>query len=215
MRRQRRGAKLNAGSNLRSWQHDRLVPRHAPAPARWETAMDTSLLRRVAITFALAAALSLIASPVAAAPSGDYDPAKLANISIANRLVADVLNGQDAAAAAALVSEDAIIQTQFGEYTGPSGLLAYVAALKHTYPGATFSVLAVESTGDDVAVDWLLTSTRIRMATTGEVASVNIELRGTSVIATDDGQVAGVSFDPGIAVLPDTTAYTAAPGGDV
>lgn len=170
--------------------------------------MKTSLLRRITFTFMLAAVVSMIGSPAAAAPSVDYDPAMLSNLSIANRLVDAVFNGEDPDVATALVSADAVIHTQHGDYSGPQGLLAYIASLKHTYPGATFSVLDAEASGDSVTVDWLLTSTKIRMATTGDVASVDVQLRGSTVIATDEGQIAGVTFDPSPTALPDTAAYT-------
>jgi predicted SnoaL-like aldol condensation-catalyzing enzyme len=174
--------------------------------------MHTSLLRRIIITLMLAAVVSMIASPAAAAPSVDYDPAKLSNLAIANRLIDAVFNEEDAEVATALVSADAVIHTQHGDYSGPQGLLTYIASLKHIFPGAMFSVVDAEASGNNVTVDWLLTSTRIRMATTGDVASVDVELRGSTVIATDEGQIAGVTFDPSVAALPDTAADSPAYG---
>lgn len=177
--------------------------------------MHTSLMRRITITLMLAAVVSMIASPAAAAPSVDDDPGspvKRSNLSIANLLVDAVFNGEDAEVATALVSADAVIHTQHGDYSGPEGLLTYIASLKHTYPGATFSVLDAEASGDSVTLDWLLTSTKIRMATTGDVASVDVQLRGSTVIATDEGQIAGVTFDPSVAALPATVADSPAYG---
>ena len=139
-----------------------------------------------------------LVSPLAATASVAYDDdpgssVRISDLAAAYRLFDQVFNLEDADAAAALVSDDAVIDTQFGEYTGSEGLLTYIANVKHTYPGATFSLTRVSLSDDGVTVNWLLTGTKIRMSGSDEMTSVDVQLRGSTAIAMDDQQIAAIT----------------------
>lgn len=173
-------------------------------------------LRRSALVIALGLLLGFL-TPLAATArvSPDDDPGSpvtSSDLSIAYRLVDAVFNDEDASAATALVAEDAVIHTRLGDHTGPQGLLAYIAAMKHTYPGASFSIIDVSPSARGVTIDWLMTATNIRMGASEQMTSVTIELRSTTVLSTNDGQVDTATFDPSLAARPDTSAYGPMPG---
>jgi predicted SnoaL-like aldol condensation-catalyzing enzyme len=163
-----------------------------------------SRLRRLVLVIFIAGTFAVIAPLGAAARTWEDDPgspATLSDASVAHLLVEAVFNGGDADAAAFLVADDAVIHTRLGDYTGSQGLLDYIASLRHTYPGASFDFLRATVSGNGVTtIDWLMTSTKIRMGSSEEVTSVDIALRESIAITTDDGHITSATFDPNTAV---------------
>lgn len=163
--------------------------------------MSASRLRRIPAMLAIAALLSVLGSigATAAAPPAEDDPgspAVLSDLGMAHLLVDAVFNGEDAAAAEALVSENAVIHTVAGDFSGPQGLLDYIASVKHTYPGAVFDVVRVTQTDSGVAIDWILSGYLVRMSGSEDMTSVTVELRGQTVVSPDGAQIADITFDP-------------------
>jgi predicted SnoaL-like aldol condensation-catalyzing enzyme len=163
--------------------------------------MNTTLLRRITITLAITAVLSMIGSlgVAAAAPAIEDDPgspAKLSNVAVAFRLIDAVFNDENAVSAETLVSENAVIHTAVGDFSGPHGLLEYIASVKHTYPGAVFDVVRVTQSDNGVTIDWILSGYLVRIGASEDLTSVTVELRGQTVISLDGAQVAGITFDP-------------------
>ena len=172
--------------------------------------MNTTHARRFALIVMVAGVLALVAplGATAAQPVVEDDPGsrvQLSNLGMAYHLFDAVFNGGDADAARLLVSEDASIQTAHGDYTGPQGLLNYVASVKRSYPDARFEVTSISLSDDSMVVGWTMTATRFAFGPYEQAVDVLSEISGAASITVTDGKVASVSLDAGATVFTDPT----------
>jgi hypothetical protein len=166
---------------------------------------------RLLVTFGLAVVLSLIAASGAAAqavPENLSYGAQNANIELAHRLVEEVFNGGDEAVAAVLVDDDAKIVTPFATYTGPDGLLEYLALIKEPYNTATFDITGVRVSGDEVDITWRLKGTRTVLDPTEAPHAADVEFTGVTSLILDSGEIASASHTY-------SSVAVDAPGGEI
>lgn len=166
--------------------------------------MRASRLRHLVLIMIFAGVLSVIGAgggAAAAAPVPDDDPgspAQLSHLGMAYQLFEAVFNGSDAEAAVALVDDDAVIRTPFGEYTGPQGLLDYIAFVKRSYLDATFDVASVSLVGNTVVIDWHMRATKLQIDPTEHWDEVSVDMPGSTTISVgSDAQVAALTQENG------------------
>ncbi len=157
--------------------------------------MNASRLRHLAIVLGLATLLGLLAplgTSAAMIPDDDPgSPAHLSSLALTLRLFDAVLNDLDADAAEELAAADAVIQTHYGTFTGPQGLIDYATAVRQVYPDASFEITNVTVRGDSLEVSWLMSASQVRRAE--QVFDFDIVLEGATTIAVDNSQITSVS----------------------
>lgn len=180
--------------------------------------MYTSRLHRSVLVIALGIMLGLLAPLGASArvlPDDDPgSPVRLSEIALASALFDGVFNGKDAAVAEALLSDDAVIHTPYGDYTGSDGLLAYLGMLDRGYPGASFDVSSIVVGRDSVVVRWTLTATQYQVGPNEPAIDVLVRMHGETTITVADGHIAGLTqTQDGVAnTIPQPAAYEPLPG---
>lgn len=154
--------------------------------------MNTSRPRRFLIAIALGIMLGSMSTVTAmAAVPPDDDPGSpvfLSNAALASTLFEVVFNGD--VAPGALVSDNAVIHTPYGDFTGPQGLQDYLGIIRRAYPDAAFHVSSIEVRDDTVTVRWTMTATRFQIDPTEPVINVQVSNPGETTITIADGQVA-------------------------
>ena len=172
--------------------------------------MIHSRLHRSVLIVALGLVLGLLAPVATSAQVTANDdpgsPASLSNLALTHRLFDSVLNDLNAEAAADLVDANAVIQTQYGTFEGPSGLIAYATAVRQVYPDATFDIIDISVQGDIVEVSWQMTASQIRRAE--RVFDFDIVLDGVTTITLDGSQI--TSLTQGNAVVSASGSQEAA-----
>lgn len=154
---------------------------------------------RLAPVACLAAVVLLIGSPagISAQPVVESEPEnrqQLENIGLAYHLIDAVFNGRDPSVTATLVAEGAVIHTSSGEFTGPEGLLEYVANIRNVYPDAYFAITSISVTNDSAIIEWKLTAPRARENTSGRIDLLPVELTGVFTVEVGSGQVTHMSI---------------------
>lgn len=116
-------------------------------------------------------------------------------------LYSEVINDRNAAGAERLIADDAIIHTPRGDFTGPAGLLEYVDSIDRTYPGASFDVTSIVVDGDEIVVEWTMTTTQLDL--NDGPTDLQVSSPGETTITVVDGQVVAMSHaERGMAVQP-------------
>jgi predicted SnoaL-like aldol condensation-catalyzing enzyme len=182
--------------------------------------MTIAQLRRFAVVLALVTALGLIV-PVAASEEGVTEQTPWGGVSRADNLAAvhslfdRVFNDEDAAAAQQLIADTAVLHTtRFGDWTGPQGVLDYIAFVKRAYPDASFTLTTVTLSGNTAVLGWNMTASHIQMDPTEVPYAANVEIDGSAEVALSDAQIASISLDErSVAITdPQAVAYQPAPG---
>ena len=147
----------------------------------------------IAVIFAITVA-SHIPIGIAGASSRDtVDAGHLTPSGKVFELFALVLNGEDPNAASALIADDAVLYTPYGEYVGPEGVIDYVAFVKRSYPDAEFHITRIATRGNTVEVDWTMMASRIHVDPYEQPVAADITILGHLTLDVTDTEIAGMS----------------------
>ena len=181
--------------------------------------MSLTLFRRVAFVLTFGVFLGLFAPAAATVleQSPDGGASQASNIQLAHVLIDRVFNNGDADAAAQLVSDDVVLHTSFGDFTGPEGLLDYISFVERTYVNPTFDIVSARVNGGSVIIDWRMTASGIRVDPVEMPADVDVDITETITLLVENSQIAEIDLDDRVVTLtepsPDTqVAYDPLPG---
>lgn len=181
--------------------------------------MNASRIHPYVLVSFLAALLVITGfNGVAAEITPDDDPGSpvgRSQLSEAHFLFNAVFNNGDAKAAAELVAPGAVIQTPYGEFEGPEGLLDYVAIVRRAYPDASFEIIRITGSAGSLVVEWVMTATTFVRDPVGQLESLQIERDGVATIGFGEVGISVLELEYGavVATAPgDDYAYTPARG---
>jgi len=161
--------------------------------------MSLSLIRRFAFVLTFGVFLGLIVPIGAAATVPEESPdggsSQAANLQLAHHLIDRVFNEGDAEAAAQLVSDDVVLTTSFGTYTGTAGLIDYVAFVHRTYTDAAFDIVSVRANGGSVIVEWRMTASEIVVDPTEQPLDATVDLTETMTLLIENHEIADIALD--------------------
>lgn len=147
---------------------------------------------------------TLLVCPDLAVAEGDA-----ANGELANRLYDGVFNAEDPDVAAALIADDAVIETAYTTYQGPDGLLEYVAFVKRAYPDANFEVTGVANKANTLEISWTMTATQIVVDPVEQPLKARVEITGMTTVTLGQAEVTSLVVTNGTQLievpLTDTT----------
>ena len=160
--------------------------------------MIARLIKQSLVLTVLGVLLSL-AAPIGAAaesPQPDEDvgsPAGLSQVILAYQLFDAVFNGNDPTDAAFLLTDEAVIDTNFGQFTGPHGLNDYVAFVKRTYPDAVFDITDLSVQGNRVEVSWTMSASGYVVDPVEQPVKAVVRMLGTTTLTVDGARITNVA----------------------
>ena len=158
--------------------------------------MDTIKLRRLVVVLTVGTLFGLLAAPIAATPLEETPSGGTSNtyqLLLVHELFDRVFNENDADAAAVLVASHATITTNYGEFTGPEGLLEYLRLVKLAYMDVAFDITSVHLDAA-VTVKWRMTARVYNGALYSPEITTNITRDGVATIDFDLSRVTSLSL---------------------
>lgn len=157
--------------------------------------MTISQVRSLIVAIVVAATIASVA-PIGIASASSRDTTDAGHLSPSGKvfeLFALVLNGEDLNAANALIADDALLHTPYADYVGPTGVMDYVGLVKRAYPDARFHIIAIESRGETVEVEWTMTASRFQTDPVEQPVDVDVTISGNLTLTVTDTEIAGMT----------------------
>jgi steroid delta-isomerase-like uncharacterized protein len=152
-------------------------------------------MRRIAVLCLLLAFVAVAVPSVLRSPTRAQDATPMAadNETLAQRYIDDLLNQADDAAVDELLTEDFVLHLNAGTIPGRDGFRAFLAGLHEGFPDVHYTSEDIVSSGDRVAVRWVVNGTHQGVFNGIPATGLPIvDVPGISLLRISNGQIAEI-----------------------